>query len=306
MPQGRQPAGVTPGDVTLYTSVFPGDLERQRFALASWAAAGFSLVSLNDPQEHREVTAAWATLDDPPPVSFRVVPRSLREKIGRPLVFLDDILAQRDTDGKSHLGIVNADVGLRDADTLRALLAERPFDLFYASRLDVDAATDPTGTQYDGGYDLFIMTRAVAAVVPPSEFCLGRPFYDYFIPCVALLHGFSTAECRRPIIDHVRHPVRYDPSELVNNTVRMANVLLDIVRGADAVLEAGESGSPQPKAALAVLNGVFGAVLTSSLKLIQDVHARDQARLIDDVRFLVEVVSNGILHFLRQGAEVIE
>jgi len=306
MPQGRQSAGVTPGDVTLYTSVFPGDLERQRVALASWAAAGFSLVSLNDPQEHREVTAAWAALEDPPPVTFRVVRRSLREKIGRPLVFIDDMLAQRELDGTSHLGIVNADVGLRDSVSLCALLAERSFDLFYASRLDVDAATDPTGTMYDGGYDLFIMTRAVAAAVPPSEFCLGRPFYDYFIPCAALLYGFSTVECRRPVIDHVRHPVRYDPSELLNNTVRMANVLLDIVHRADAALAKGDAGSPQPKAAVAVLNGVFGAVVTSSLKLIQGVHARDQARLIDDVQFLVEVVSNGILHFLRQGADVVE
>jgi hypothetical protein len=195
----------------LVTSIAPHNVENQQRAIESWLRLGFSVTSLNTPSELEQLKPLF------PGVEFVPVPRDARADCGKPLVYLDDVVAFLRSRGSPVCGLINSDIHLRATpDIIRYLLAEARNSMVLASRTDVKTLDDATGEVYKFGFDVFLFDRAILDILPPTEFCLGQPWWDYWFAS-RFINAPKNAPCKFPLklvafpfAIHVRHEKYWD------------------------------------------------------------------------------------------------
>lgn len=193
--------------VSLVTSVAPHNIENQRRAMDSWLRAGFSVTSLNSEAEIDQCRTAFPELD------FHAVARDARAECGRPLVYLDDVFAFLKHSGSNICGLVNSDIHLRaDAATIRYVVAEARGSFLMACRTDVDTLEERTGEVFKHGIDVFLFDREILDLVPSSKFCLGQPWWDYWLPsCIlGMQKQIPLKLVTFPFVAHIRHASNWD------------------------------------------------------------------------------------------------
>ena len=210
---------------TIATTLSPRGGALQRAALATWRGFVAELISVN--------TAAEIALLQPdhPDVRFVEARRDGAEMVGKPLVFLDDILDALAATGAEHCGIVNGDIRLIDADRLAAdLAAAGPEALTACHRIDVDTAQSHDGELYTTGFDAFFFSTARIDRFRGSRLLLGAPWWDYLLPALAVVDDIPMAIPTHATIAHVRHAIQWSTvSYLVTG-----QLWLDRVRAAAA------------------------------------------------------------------------
>lgn len=180
------------------------DAGAQAARVASW---GGRVQSFNDAEEAAALVAAAA----------EVVPvaRSGRQSLGKPVPFLADILDHQRAAAVSVLGIVNADISLEASAAERAWLADAAGSaLVCIRRTDVpdEAAPLAGGTQLPQGFDAFLYPSRMIPALRAEGFCLGMPFWDFWMPAAAVLAGYPVIVVTAPVARHVIHPTRWDAS----------------------------------------------------------------------------------------------
>jgi hypothetical protein len=195
----------------LITSIAPHNIENQQLAIASWLRLGFSVSSLNTPSEIDKLKPLFGN------VEFVAVQKDARADCGKPLVYLNDVVAFLRSRGTPVCGLINSDIHLRATpESVRYLLEEARNSMVLASRTDVIASDDTTGEIYKFGFDVFLFDRAILEILPPTEFCLGQPWWDYWLasrfikspqstPC-----KFSLKLVAFPFAIHVKHEKYWD------------------------------------------------------------------------------------------------
>lgn len=192
-------------EITVATSIAPGNTSSQRIAIASWLELGLKVVSLNI-QDEIDVLAP-----EFPAVSFVPASRSALHLAGRPYVYFDDILQALFNSGSEICGIINSDIVLSQRIDIVGYVRKLASDkLLYASRTDVSDINDEIGKIYPYGFDVFFFPRKLALEYPVSEFCLGVPWWDYWALIVPVAKGFPIIELIGSIAFHVRHEVKWD------------------------------------------------------------------------------------------------
>ncbi len=167
---------VMPEPTLLVTSIAPHNIENQQQAIASWLRLGFSVASLNTPSEVEGLKLLF------PKVEFVAVQRDARADCGKPMVYLDDVVTFLRSRGTPVCGLINSDIHLRATpETVRYLLEEAKNSMVLANRTDVKTLDDITGEVYKFGFDVFLFDRAILATLPSTEFCLGQPWWDYWL-----------------------------------------------------------------------------------------------------------------------------
>ena len=201
----------TPGVITIATSIAPKGIEKQQRAVASWQGLGFRVVSLNTPAEIAALESHF------PQIEFVAVHRHGKQLAGKPYVFLDDVLGYlRDASGSHICGIVNSDIILRaPCDLVDRLWREAKNTLVYGSRIDVRAAEDVEGSLYHRGFDFFFFDRAIIGRLPKTNFMLGVPWWDYWVPIGFQLAGVQIKRLDSRIAYHVWHSTNYSTAVLV-------------------------------------------------------------------------------------------
>lgn len=190
----------------IVTSIAPRGLENQQRAVASWRTLGFKVVSLNCAEEIASLTAVF------PDVEFVQVARDGRQHTGRPLVYFDDVLAYYRSQDDAICGIVNSDIVLKPDEAFCRIIASEAADgLVYGSRVDVASAENLSGGVYRGGFDLFFFPRSFLDIYPRSNFMLGMPWWDYWVPTLALLMGMPVKRLDSYYAFHEIHAVNYSP-----------------------------------------------------------------------------------------------
>lgn len=233
--------------ITVATSIAPKGIEKQQHAIASWHALGFHVVSLNTPEEIAELRAQF------PQVEFFAVKRHGKQLAGKPYVFLDDVLAHLRDAAKGRIcGIVNSDIILRAGPEFSAYLWRESRDaLVYGSRVDIDAAEDAEGQVYHRGFDFFFFDRAIIDRLPKTNFMLGVPWWDYWMPVGFQLAGVTIRRLDSRIAFHVRHVANYSAEILM----KFGREFVERCAGAPFVgLYAQTLGTPLTKAAFSVLS----------------------------------------------------
>ena len=206
------------GFCILATSLVPGrDRELQAAAVASWRQAGFEVISVNGENEAGAVRAAF------PGVAVIRAPRTGEQFARKPVPFIHDLLKSLRTAcvglklEDCTVGVINADIFLRPLpDLIPTLRREAKGSLVLGPRIDVTDASafagyQPTGTEtYSVGYDWFCMSGDLLSDFADSPFCMGMPFWDYWMPLVALLKGRPLKTVTSPTALHVHHETRWD------------------------------------------------------------------------------------------------
>lgn len=190
-------AGVTWG-----TSLPSRDDPRQAASrIASW---GGRAVTFNDAEEAAELAPGLADV--------AVVARSGRAALGKPVPFLADVLDRQAAAGEVF-GLINADVSLEaDAACRAALVRRAERGLVCIRRTDVAGIDTPlaSGSRLPQGFDAFLYPRAMIPALRAEGFCLGMPFWDFWMPAAAAIGGWPITFVTAPILRHVVHPTRWD------------------------------------------------------------------------------------------------
>ncbi|MFZ5620711.1 MAG: sulfotransferase [Pseudomonadota bacterium] len=246
-PEPPETTGSALDIITIATSIAPKGIEKQQHAIASWHALGFHVVSLNTPEEIAELRAQF------PQVEFFAVKRHGKQLAGKPYVFLDDVLAHLRDAAKGRIcGIVNSDIILRAGPEFSAYLWRESRDaLVYGSRVDIDAAEDAEGQVYHRGFDFFFFDRAIIDRLPKTNFMLGVPWWDYWMPVGFQLAGVTIRRLDSRIAFHVRHVANYSAEILM----KFGREFVERCAGTPFVgLYAQTLGTPLTKAAFSVLS----------------------------------------------------
>jgi hypothetical protein len=204
----------------LATSLAPGrDVALQRAAVQSWRAAGFAVLSVNAASEIPQLAR------DHPDVTL-VAATATAEKIARkPLPYIRTLMgalrAACESGGHAladcTVGLINDDIHLRlAAGDLAEIARAAQGSVILGPRVDVADADAlarfaPTGREtYSIGYDYVLMSADVMADFADSPFCLGMPFWDYWLPLMALLKGRRLFALAEPVALHIAHETRWD------------------------------------------------------------------------------------------------
>jgi FkbM family methyltransferase len=190
--------------VAIATSIAPGNIENQRAAVESWILLGFEAVSLNSREEISQLQSIYEN------VTFHEVKRDARADAGRPLVYLDDLFAYLRDSGTKICGIVNSDIRLKsDGDLISFICKQAENSIIFGSRTDVDSPEQAAGEIYANGFDFFFFDKDLLRQFPKSQFCLGLPWWDLWIPLAAQQKGLSVKYLESAIAYHIKHPVNY-------------------------------------------------------------------------------------------------
>jgi hypothetical protein len=204
------------------TSIVPDrDHALHSTTTASWRAAGCEVISVNAASEIASIRAAF------PDVKVVTAPATAERFAHKPVPYIHDLLKTLRSACAAYdvpleqctVGIINADIYFRNgpalADTLRR---EAQGALILGPRVDVDASASftayrPTGDEtYSVGYDYFFMSGDLLEDFADSPFCMGMPFWDYWLPLAALLQGRPLKSLNAPVALHVTHDTRWDYS----------------------------------------------------------------------------------------------
>ncbi|BBD09303.1 glycosyl transferase family 2 [Desulfovibrio ferrophilus] len=168
------------------------------------ARVGFEVESLNPPEEIPLVQPHF------PEVRFIPVARSAKETLGKPLVYLDDLFAHFSSSGRQICGTVNSDIILRGApDLVQRIESEAEGSFVFGSRLDVPDEHATHGDMYSQGFDFFFFDRKLLPLYKKTEFCIGAPWWDYWIALIPILGGFPAKQVRTPMAYHPMHELAW-------------------------------------------------------------------------------------------------
>jgi hypothetical protein len=177
----------------------PDYLER---CIRSWRDAGHRVVSVNTAEEAATLTDRFVG------VEFHRVERSAVAIVGRPLVYIADVIAACAAAPEEVVGIVNADLYLDAPKRLDGILSRIDGStLIYAQRLDVDDVDDPREAEpYFWGMDCFLFSPAMARDIADEGLVFGECWWDYWLPIVLAKRGYRLELAGPPpFIKHLQH-----------------------------------------------------------------------------------------------------
>ncbi|MBI1195672.1 MAG: tetratricopeptide repeat protein [Gammaproteobacteria bacterium] len=218
------PSTPTSNTLKIVTSIAPRGLEHQQQAVASWRTLGFHVVSLNCAEEIAVLHEVF------PDVEFVEVTRDGRALTGRPLVYFDDILAYYRDTGDTICGIVNSDIMLKNDPAFLEIVTREASDaLVYGSRVDVENTENRAGGVYRGGFDFFFFPNEFLGFYPASSFMLGMPWWDYWVPTVALLRGMNVKRLDSFYAFHEIHKINYSTERYLDFGQEFAGHLVNLL-----------------------------------------------------------------------------
>lgn len=190
--------------IVLATSIAVSkDITNQRDAVTSWQQLGFSVTSINSPDEVALLQPHF------PDINFVCAHRDARATFGKPYIYFDDFLsffAESDTE---ICGIINSDIHMLDNRIYPFLRREAPGSLLYGSRIDVATLDNLRGKENYYGFDYFFFDRNLIPYYPKSQFCIGLPYWDYWAVLIPLFYRIPTKRMVKAQIYHIKHQEKW-------------------------------------------------------------------------------------------------
>ena len=201
-------------DVVILTSIAPKNHDKQRAAIDSWQALGFSVVSLNIQSEIDQLQTIYQN------VLFHPVTRDAHSEAGRPLVYLDDMLLYLRQHGTKIGGIVNSDICLKADSNFRLFIAQESVNsLVFGNRINLASIDDVylqqidwidnTVGKYEHGFDYFFFDTSIIDLYPTDTFCIGMPWWDYWMPAALFPTNVHLKFLDSRVAYHVTHPTNF-------------------------------------------------------------------------------------------------
>ena len=174
----------------------PAAAERQRTCLATWRKAGLEVVSLNPPEETLHVKGYG--------VHVQQVVRTGFATYGRHVVPINEFVSWVD-DAKEPALLLNADIELRMTRGQVQHLAElAAAGMPMVARVNHDPGMANARVE-PAGFDGFVVSPRHCHLYAESFLSLGQPWWDYWVPWMALKAGEGLLLPREPVAFHLRH-----------------------------------------------------------------------------------------------------
>lgn len=197
--------------ITVITTIAPFDIEKQKLAIESWLNAGLNVLSLNCSQEKEILEPLF------PHVRFIEADRDAKSIAGKPYVYFDDILENLGKSGSQICGIINSDILLNvTTEFISEIKSYASDSLVYGCRVDVEKPDSFAGSFYEFGYDFFFFDKSLIQIYPESDFCLGLPWWDYWMVAVPLSKKIKLTKVISPVAFHLWHPTKYNNEYWLN------------------------------------------------------------------------------------------
>ncbi|MCD8489641.1 MAG: FkbM family methyltransferase [Desertifilum sp.] len=143
-------------------------------------------------------------------INFIPVKRDARQEFGKPLIYLDDLLENLRDRPSSVSGIINADIYLKASPEFLQTICEQACNsLVFGSRIEVDSIEQDWGNAYPMGFDFFLFDKRLLNALPTSPYCLGMPWWDYWLPWMAYQQGIPLKIVTSPLAYHIKHQTQY-------------------------------------------------------------------------------------------------
>ena len=196
--------------ITLATSLAPKNIPTQQQCVQSWIHAGFEVISVNNPDEIKELQPYFKG------VRFVPAGRNGLKFYKKPLVFIDDLLAALKETQSDIVGIVNSDIQLRISPDQKEHMSRCAKDsLVCINRTNINQADAADGSAFIYGFDVFFFHRDSIDRLTPSLFCLGVTWWDYYLPLAAMLKQVPLSRLDENIAFHVNHKTNWDMEQWV-------------------------------------------------------------------------------------------
>jgi len=185
--------------MNVFTTINPkGNFESQEEALRSWASK-YEVISVNHAEEIESAKERF------PFVRF-VESEGSFDYLGKNLVPLNSILKAIKKEGERHCAIVNSDIILEGSMNIPAKNIDGGLVIATRWELDGQKETYP----FSNGYDLFIFERNNADLFMNSRYVIGMPWWDFWIPSIAIKAGMKVSHIKSKKIFHRTHETNYD------------------------------------------------------------------------------------------------
>jgi len=228
--------------VVIVTSIAPKNQEKQRVAIDSWQALGFSVVSLNIQSEIDQLQPLYQN------VLFHAVTRDAHSEAGRPLVYLDDMLLYLRQHGTKIGGIVNSDICLKADSNFRFFIAQESVNsLVFGNRINLPSIDDVylqsldwidnTVGKYEHGFDYFFFDTSIIDLYPTDTFCIGMPWWDYWMPAALFPTNVNLKFLDSRVAYHVVHPTNFSDLAWRKYGMKIGKYYLDYASYAKMVEE---------------------------------------------------------------------
>lgn len=196
---------------TFATSLVPGSRQEiQQRAVASWRKLGAKVLSFN---REREIPAL---IPDFPGVVFCDPKRDAAVQTGKPLIYLADILNHLVQTESGPFGLVNSDIQLDPpAGFLDRMGAEAQGALVVTTRVEIETPDSRVGKRNLSGFDAMFLDADVAARMTDYGFCLGMPFWDYWMPMTAAISGMPFKQITTDVAYHPSHEVAWSDKQFL-------------------------------------------------------------------------------------------
>lgn len=182
----------------VFTTINPyGNFEAQNEALLSWSKY-YDVYSVNLLEEIE------VAKDKFPYVKF-IETDDIFIYDKKKLVKLNAILNSMKKVESKKFAIVNSDIILKRDIPTKFLTA----DLTIGTRWELDDVNKPY--PFNNGYDLFIFNKDIIDFFINDNYVIGMPWWDFWIPLIAIKAQLSVNHIKNEIIYHRTHQTNYDP-----------------------------------------------------------------------------------------------
>jgi glycosyltransferase involved in cell wall biosynthesis len=186
--------------ITVATSLAPFNIELQIKNIKTWKKLGMNIISVNSGKEIRTLTEYSDA------VNFVEVHRDASNIAKKPFVYLDDVLQALKKTESQICGIINSDIFLSAEDSFLSFIIEKSRNAFvFGSRIDVDLLRSQDGEEYFGGFDYFFFDKLIINLYQKTDFCLGLPWWDFWLPLVPIINNVPVRRLITPFAYHVKH-----------------------------------------------------------------------------------------------------
>ena len=183
--------------MNIFTSLAPSRLDVEKRAVRSWQALGLGVYSVNCPEEAAKLSPEF------PGVRFLITSDTLEKVVRKPCVKISAIIAwaQQMTEPDEVFGIINSDIILRPYPATLARIAEEG----RTGCVAVHRREIGTGEAYELGFDAFFLRHGASLFLPPADFAMGIPAWDYWLPAFMMSRGYRIIRVEEAFADHETH-----------------------------------------------------------------------------------------------------
>jgi len=194
----------------IITSISPNNIKNQRVAINTWQRLGFDVYSMNTPKEMPNLKRC-----------FRDVTFIQAKETAADLYFYDipyptiSEMIEFAFNQDEPTWIINSDIHLRAVDAqIESIQNKAKESMVFGRRTDIVDIAD-AGNVYNDGFDWFVLYKDFDHLFTSTyKFCIGQPFWDYWLPITFIRKGIPPFLCINEIAYHIKHEANWNSDQL--------------------------------------------------------------------------------------------